>query len=158
MRSGHGWLGIGLALTLGLALVSSARAGGESPVLGKLVEAGKLAPLAQRLPERPRVLATDPEAVSGGDLRMLIGTLKDTKLAFVYGYARLVGFDRNYRLVPDIVERYAVEDGGRTFTFYLRKGHRWSDGAPFTTDDFRYWWEDVATNEQLSPMGPPEGS
>ena len=140
MRSGRGWLGIGLALTLGLALASSARAGGESPVLGKLVGAGKLPPLAQRLPERPRVIATDPEAVYGGDLRMLIGTLKDTKLAFVYGYARLVGFDRNYRLVPDIVERYEVEDGGRTFTFYLRKGHRWSDGAPFTSADFAYWW------------------
>ena len=44
---------------------------------------------------------------------------------------------------------------GRAFTMHLRDGHRWSDGAPFTTEDFRYWWEDVATNEQLSPMGPP---
>ena len=155
MRSGRGWLGIGLALTLGLALASSARAGGESPVLGKLVGAGKLPPLAQRLPDRPRVLATDPEAEYGGDLRMLIGTLKDTKLAFVYGYARLVGFDRNYRLVPDIVERYEVEDGGRTFTFYLRKGHRWSDGAPFTSADFAYWWNHVANDDELSPGGPP---
>jgi peptide/nickel transport system substrate-binding protein len=155
MRSGRGWLGIGLALTLGLALASSARAGGESPVLGKLVEAGKLPPLAQRLPERPRVLATDPEAVYGGDLRMLIGTLKDTKLAFVYGYARLVGWDRNFRLVSDIVERYDVEDGGRTFTFRLRKGHRWSDGAPFTSADFAYWWTNVANDDELSPGGPP---
>ena len=155
MRSGRGWLGIGLALTLGLALASSARAAGESPVLGKLVGAGKLPPLAQRLPERPRVIATDPEAVYGGDLRMLIGTLKDTKLAFVYGYARLVGFDRNYRLVPDIVERYEVEDGGRTFTFYLRKGHRWSDGAPFTSADFAYWWNHIANDDELSPGGPP---
>ena len=155
MRSGHGWLGIGLALTLGLALASSARAGGESPVLGKLVEAGKLPPLAQRLPERPRVLATDPEAVYGGDLRMLIGTLKDTKLAFVYGYARLVGWDRNFRLVSDIVERYDIEDGGRTFTFRLRKGHRWSDGAPFTSADFAYWWTNVANDDELSPGGPP---
>jgi peptide/nickel transport system substrate-binding protein len=155
MRSGHGWLGIGLALPLGLALASSARAGGESPVLGKLVEAGKLPPLAQRLPERPRVLATDPEAVYGGDLRMLIGTLKDTKLAFVYGYARLVGWDRNFRLVSDIVERYDIEDGGRTFTFRLRKGHRWSDGAPFTSADFAYWWTNVANDDELSPGGPP---
>jgi peptide/nickel transport system substrate-binding protein len=155
MRRGHDWLGIGLALTLGLALASSARAGGESPVLGKLVEAGKLPPLAQRLPERPRVLATDPEAVYGGDLRMLIGTLKDTKLAFVYGYARLVGWDRNFRLVSDIVERYDIEDGGRTFTFRLRKGHRWSDGAPFTSADFAYWWTNVANDDELSPGGPP---
>ena len=155
MRSSRGWLGIGLAL--GLALSSSALGGpgGEAPILAKLVAAGKLPPLAQRLPDRPRVLATEPEAVYGGDLRMLIGTLKDTKLAFVYGYARLVGFDRNYRLVADLVERYEVEDGGRTFTFYLRKGHRWSDGAPFTSADFAYWWNNVANDEELSPGGPP---
>jgi peptide/nickel transport system substrate-binding protein len=37
----------------------------------------------------------------------------------------------------------------------LRKGHRWSDGQPFTTDDFRYFWDDVANNKELSPTGPP---
>ena len=43
----------------------------------------------------------------------------------------------------------------RVFTLHLRKGHRWSDGAPFTTEDFRYWWEDVANHPELSPSGPP---
>src|SRR3546814_2130155 len=36
----------------------------------------------------------------------------------------------------------------------LREGHRWSDGAPFTAEDFRYFWEDIANNEELSPIGP----
>jgi peptide/nickel transport system substrate-binding protein len=57
--------------------------------------------------------------------------------------------------VPDVVERYEVTDGGRTFTFFLRKGHRWSDGAPFTSADFAYWWNHVANDEELSPGGPP---
>ena len=131
------------------------RGRGEAPTLAALVAAGKLPPLAQRLPERPRVLTTEPEAVYGGELRMLIGTLKDRKLAFVYGYARLVGFDRSYRLVPDIAERVEVADGGRSFTFHLRKGHRWSDGAPFTSADFAYWWNHVANDPELSPGGPP---
>ena len=43
----------------------------------------------------------------------------------------------------------------RVITLTLREGHRWSDGAPFTSEDFRYWWEDVARNEALSPVGPP---
>ena len=72
----------------------------------------------------------------------------------VFGYARLVGYDAELNLVPDILEEVEVEDG-RVFTMRLRAGHRWSDGAPFTTEDFRYWWEDVASNEQLSPIGPP---
>ena len=37
------------------------------------------------------------------------------------------------------------------FTFHLRAGHRWSDGAPFTTEDFRYWWEDIANNPAAQP-------
>jgi peptide/nickel transport system substrate-binding protein len=127
----------------------------EPPSLAPLVEAGKLPPLARRLPEHPLVLSTDPDAVYGGDLRMLVGTQKDTKLAFVYGYARLVRFDADYRIVPDIAERVDVTDGGRTFTFHLRKGHRWSDGTPFTSEDFRYFWEHVANNEDLSGGSPP---
>ena len=127
----------------------------EAPALAPLVEAGQLPPLARRLPERPLVLQTDPDAVYGGDLRMLVGSLKDTKLFFIYGYARLVRFDQNYRIVPDIAERVDVTDGGRTFTFHLRKGHRWSDGVPFTSQDFRYWWEHVANNGDLSGGSPP---
>jgi peptide/nickel transport system substrate-binding protein len=38
---------------------------------------------------------------------------------------------------------------------HLREGHKWSDGAPFTSEDFRYWWDDVANNPNLSPSGPP---
>jgi peptide/nickel transport system substrate-binding protein len=85
---------------------------------------------------------------------MLISNSRDTRLLVVYGYARLVGYDTELDLVPDILEGVDVEDG-RVFTMRLRRGHRWSDGAPFTTEDFRYWWEDVATNAQLSPIGPP---
>ena len=157
MRIGRGWLAIGLALTLGLAWrpLAGGASGGEAPTLATLVAAGKLPPLAQRLPQRPRTVATDPEAAYGGDLRMLIGTLKDTKLAFVYGYARLVAFDRSYQLVPDIVERFEVTESGRSFTFHLRKGHRWSDGAPFTSADFAYWWNHVANDPELLPGGPP---
>src|SRR6185503_5117831 len=40
------------------------------------------------------------------------------------------------------------------FTFRLRPGHKWSDGHPFTTEDFRYFWEDVANVTELSKNGP----
>jgi peptide/nickel transport system substrate-binding protein len=90
----------------------------------------------------------------GGELNMLVGRAKDTRLMVVYGYARLVAYDEELQLVPDILKDVEVEDG-RSFTLHLRAGHRWSDGQPFTSEDFRYWWEDVANNEQLSPTGPP---
>ena len=90
----------------------------------------------------------------GGELHMLAASSQDTRLLVVYGYARLVGYDLDLNLVPDILSAVEVEEG-RSFTLRLREGHRWSDGAPFTSDDFRYYWEDVANNERLSPFGPP---
>jgi peptide/nickel transport system substrate-binding protein len=126
----------------------------EVPSLEASVAAGKLPPLARRLPDPPLVFQTEPQAAYGGEIRTLIGTPKDTKLLSVYGYARLVRFDPSYRLVPDILARFEVQEG-RIFTFHLRKNHRWSDGAPFTAADFAYWWEHVANNKELSPGGPP---
>ncbi|MEC7656417.1 MAG: ABC transporter substrate-binding protein, partial [Pseudomonadota bacterium] len=38
----------------------------------------------------------------------------------------------------------------REFTFYLRKGHKWSDGHPFTAEDFRYYWEEMANNKEIA--------
>jgi peptide/nickel transport system substrate-binding protein len=90
----------------------------------------------------------------GGELNMLVGRTKDTRLMVVYGYARLVAYNEAFELVPDILKDVEVEDG-RVFTMHLRPGHRWSDGEPFTSEDFRYWWEDVANNEQMMPVGPP---
>ena len=105
-------------------------------------------------PAQPAVVDVPKVGHHGGSLRMLVSNAQDTRLLVVYGYARLVGYDAELNLVPDILEEVEVEDG-RQFTMRLRAGHRWSDGAPFTSEDFRYWWEDVASNEQLSPIGPP---
>ncbi len=130
----------------------------DSPMLAAEVAAGNLPPLVERIPRNPRIFqATGRLALGrhGGDLRMLVGRAKDTRLLSVYGYTRLVGYDEDYTLVPDVLARLEVEQN-RSFTMILREGHRWSDGHPFTSDDFRYYWEDVANNEMLAPAGPPK--
>jgi len=126
----------------------------EPPMLRLDVSQGKLPPLEKRLPQPPLVVNTESPGKHGGTLNSLVGRSRDTRLLVVYGYARLVGYDRNLELVPDLLESYEVREG-RIFTLKLRKGHRWSDGHPFTTEDFRYYWEDVANNKELSPAGPP---
>jgi peptide/nickel transport system substrate-binding protein len=137
--------------------ISQAFAYSEAPSLKNLVAAGKLPPVEKRLPEVPLVVPMEDGAKPGnygGTLNTLAGRSRDTRLFTVYGYARLVVYDRNLNIVPDILQRVDVEDD-RVFTLHLRKGHRWSDGAPFTAEDFRYWWEDVANERELSPSGPP---
>ena len=150
-------------LLAGFALLSAAGAAAaaleiETPMLKEEVAAGKLPPVSRRLPQTPLVVkldsASDAPGRHGGTIHMLIGRARDVRMLVVYGYARLVGYDRSLGIAPDILESLEVREG-REFTFRLRKGHKWSDGKPFTTEDFRYYWEDVANNRELSPTGPP---
>ncbi len=150
------WLAAAL-LAAGLS-PASAQAPPEAPLHEERVKAGQLPPLAERLPKTPKVVdaftGTDGPGRAGGEMTVLMATPRDVRMMVVYGYARLVGFDHKFDLQPDILESVSVEQG-RIFTLKLRAGHRWSDGKPFTTEDFRYFWDDVANNRNLSTVGPP---
>ena len=129
----------------------------ETPGLAERV--GKdLPPVAERVPAEP--LVVDLEAAgreigtSGGEINTLIGRSKDVRLINVWGYARLVGYTEDLVLVPDLLKDLVSEDD-RRFTLHLRKGHKWSDGAPFTSEDIRFWYEDIALNQELQPAGLP---
>ena len=117
-----------------------------------------LPPVAERIPEEPLVVDLTGEGHTvgkhGGDINTLVGRSKDVRLINVWGYARLVGYDEDLKLQPDILRAVETEEG-RIFTFHLRKGHRWSDGEPFTSEDLRYYFEDVLTNTELTPTIPP---
>ena len=131
----------------------------ETPTLNRSHPTTILPPVAERVPAEP--LVTDMAAMGrtpgrhGGDLTTLIGRTKDVRLAVVWGYARLVGWTEDLELKPDILKAVEVSPDGRAITLILREGHRWSDGQPFTSEDFRYYWEDVANNPHLMPSGPP---
>ena len=128
----------------------------ETPSLAAQVQAGELPSVQERIPQVPQLVELTGNKTAGehgGQLRLLMGKQKDIRQIVIYGYARLIGYAPDLRLEADILERYEVIEN-RIFTLHLRKGHKWSDGHPFTTEDFRYYWEDVATNPQLSKGGP----
>ena len=131
---------------------------GDSEFLKEKIAAGELPPLARRLPKVPRLVDTaalgGAPGRQGGSLRMLIGGQRDVRLMPIYSYSRLVGYDRDLKLVADVLESYTVAQE-RIFTFRLREGHRWSSGDPFTAEDFRYCWEEVILNRELFKGGPP---
>ncbi|TVR80217.1 MAG: ABC transporter substrate-binding protein [Rhodospirillales bacterium] len=153
------WVGLTAVSVAAVALAQPVSAFIEPPALEAEVSAGTLPPVAERLPQTPQVvdLAAQGKEVGqhGGTLRTLMGRARDTRMMVVYGYARLASYTPDWELVPDILERIEVEEG-RIFTFHLRKGHRWSDGHPFTAEDFRYVWEDVLNNPETSPGGLPQ--
>jgi peptide/nickel transport system substrate-binding protein len=143
-----------LAAALGfLAVPAAAQDFKDAPFFADQLKEKKLPPLAERLPKVPIVV--DAAGQYGGDMITLVPRPRDIRYISTFTYTRLVGYDRNLQLQPDLLEKFENEDD-RVFTFTLRPGHRWSDGSPFTTEDFRYYWEDVAQNADLSPAGPPE--
>ncbi len=130
----------------------------EVPYYAAQVAAKTLPPAAERIPEHPRVIPLAAMGRTsgryGGTLRMLMNDPRDIRLITICSYARLVVYDEHQEIVPDILESFDVADD-KIFTFHLRPGHKWSDGYPFTTEDFRYTWEDFYNNKALSPGGPP---
>lgn len=128
----------------------------EPEFLRDLLRAGRIPAMVDRLPTHPRIINMKDEGLQpgayGGTVRTIIGSAKDIRYMTVYGYSRLVGYDTKLQLQPDILMGFTSEKDS-VFTFHLREGHRWSDGAPFTVDDFRYWWEDVILNKDLTPGG-----
>ncbi|MGH6926925.1 MAG: ABC transporter substrate-binding protein, partial [Dongiaceae bacterium] len=99
----------------------------EPPVLADRVAKGELPPVEERLPKVPAVAAMAWPGQSigkhGGEITLVMASAKDTRLMVVYGYARLVAYDPNFALKPDILESFEVEEG-RVFTFHLRPGHK----------------------------------
>ena len=118
-------------------VTSGAHAAGDettyhgAPSLSTQVEAKTLPPVEERLPRNPLIVDLDARGQfpghHGGGLRMLMSRAKDARQLYVYSYARLVKYNLELDLVPDIVADFEVE-AGRVFTFHLREGHKWSDG------------------------------
>ncbi|HET7412543.1 MAG TPA: ABC transporter substrate-binding protein [Pararhizobium sp.] len=125
----------------------------EPESLRELVKDGKLPPMRERLPKVPKKIdfVAENKVIGryGGRLKTLLGGAKDSRLMTVNEYARLIGFNVKLEIETDILERFDSEED-RVFTLKIRKGHRWSDGHPFTAEDFRYWWQDVATVPKLN--------
>ncbi|MGO4127706.1 ABC transporter substrate-binding protein [Inquilinus sp. YAF38] len=145
------------AVVLSVAIPAGAAALVETPMYEPDVAAGKLPPVAERVPQAPLVVDLAAEKKEpgkpGGEISWMAGRARDIRIMNTYSYARLVGYGPDFQLHPDILQSVDV-DGEKVFTLHLRPGHKWSDGQPFTSDDFRYFWEDVSLDKELMPYGP----
>ena len=56
-----------------------------------------------------------------------------------------------HRLVPEVASKVTISQGGRLYTFQIRKGFRFSDGTPVTPASFKYAINRVANKRLASP-------
>ncbi len=57
---------------------------------------------------------------------------------------------KDYSLTPGLATSWDASDGGKTWTFHIRKGMTWSDGKPITSADARWTYTQMLTNEAMS--------
>ena len=125
----------------------------EAPGLAEQSASGAIPPVAERLPVNPLVVTPNQQVGQyGGTWRTaIVGGLDLAWLVRTVGYDYLVRWDPKWEaVVPNVAESWEVSADGRTFTFKLREGHKWSDGQPFTVDDVMFYGEDIYRNETLT--------
>ena len=127
----------------------------EAPMLAERVAAGELPPVEERLPSNPKVIpVVDSIGTYGGTLRFGdIGERLDEGLRIRHtGLFRYNFTASEYQ--ADLAESWEWSNENRTLTIKLREGLKWSDGDDFNTEDFRWHWEDIMNDPDISPNGP----
>ena len=64
---------------------------------------------------------------------------------------KLYNYTPSGKLVPEVASRFKVSKGGTRYTFFIRKGFRFSDGTPVTAASFKYAINRVANKTLSSP-------
>jgi peptide/nickel transport system substrate-binding protein len=126
----------------------------DNPLFAEDVKAGKLPPVAERLPEQPLIELPYAECGKYG------GTIRGTSRAPTSGTSDILSWrqavlvrisDDLKTIVPNVARSWTWADDYKSITFELRKGHKWSDGEPFTADDVVFFFEDIIENKELNP-------
>jgi peptide/nickel transport system substrate-binding protein len=119
----------------------------QAPSLTALVASGNLPPLERRLPTTPLIARHDYPGYKGTGryggtwyrfhTSPSFGTWKMTG-----GYAPLVRWRFDCKgLEPGLAQSWAFNEDGTELTIKLREGLRWSDGHPYTSASFKFWYD-----------------
>lgn len=117
---------------------------GESPLIGELVEQGRMPSVEERVgPEPVVMLGADGIGNYGGTWYRIANSEGDLNvMRWGMGSGTLARWSpQGYPIMPHLAKHWEVSEDLREYTIHLRRGARWSDGHPFTARDFVYWWE-----------------
>jgi ABC-type oligopeptide transport system substrate-binding subunit len=94
-------------------------------------------------PWRGARAADAPLRYLGGEVKTLdparIADASDVQLLLQL-YAGLTRLDDQGNVYPSLAQSWTLGDGGKTYTFHLRSGLRFSDGSPLDAGDVRRSW------------------
>ena len=116
-----------------------------------------LPPVAERLPAEPLVIVPY-EAIGdyGGVLNALSNATEAGTSDFLsVRHVNLAQYGDDYVTIePNVAKGWEWNDDFTELTMFLREGHKWSDGAPFTAADVEFWLNDLILNPEVYPDTP----
>ncbi len=128
----------------------------ESPMLASRVASGALPPVDERLPEEPLVVPVIEGigryggAIQAGSLSTTLSGGDVQRISEQQDYLR---FSKDLtHAVPNVIKEWEFTPDFIDLTLYMRKGMKWSDGAPLTADDVVFWYEDMLLNSEITPL------
>jgi peptide/nickel transport system substrate-binding protein len=127
----------------------------EAPMLAELVKSGKLPAVDQRLPKNPVVLdSVDGVGKHGGTIRRAFKGVSDRWGPTKLQNEGLTWYNSDLSVRANLAESWEVSPDAKQWIFKLREGTKWSDGSEFTTDDWKWWYENVLLNAEITPALP----
>jgi len=137
----------------------------EVPMFRTMVAAGELLPIEERVPEEPFIVGPgvlnsekwlDWEVGKcGGTVRLIALGSECHEMFLALGMTILRAPDQSTKdPAPGIVSAYSTSDNYKTFTFTIRKGLKWSDGVPVTTEDIRFLFEEIYLDKEITEVLP----
>lgn len=108
--------------------------------------------LAERIPEEPLVVVPyDSIGQYGGTLDVLSNATEAGTSDFLsVRHVNFVRFSDDLQtIVPNIAKSWEWNSDFTKLTFHLRKGHKWSDGAPFTSADVKFYHDNIMLDSNI---------
>ena len=113
---------------------------------------GDLPDLAGRIPAEPLVVVPyDSVGQYGGTLDVLSNATEAGTSDFLsVRHVNLARYSDDLQtIVPNVAKSWTWNDDYTQLTFKLREGHKWSDGAPFTSADVKFWYDNLMMDSNI---------
>lgn len=127
-----------------------APAAADVPYLADRIASGELPAMADRLPKSPLVVEVNEVGTYGGNINRAYTGASDFR-NLLYGccvWEPLVSLDSEGGAHPNLLESWEYSGENSTvLTLKLHEGIKWSDGAPFTSEDIAYFMDLYMTGE-----------
>ena len=95
------------------------------------------------------------DAMSGEPSNLISMIAGDSASSAISGniFNKLIKYDKNLELAPEIAEKWTISSDQKTITFQLKKDLKWSDGHNLTSEDVLFTWKLVTDDKTRTPYG-----